>query len=188
MSLIAKVNVVNTLIASLFVYKMTVLPRMSEKTLIKKLESIISSFIWSNKKAKIARGLLQSSKQSGGLGLVDLRKKDDALKISWIAILRQDQKYANLVYKLIHQDLEENVWQCNICESDVKFVTKNPFWADVLRVWSKINYKDELSKSQVIWLNSMIKINGKTHFLERGISERSNVCKSDCYRQWCYSY
>ena len=75
--------VINTLIASLFVHKMTVLPSIPED-IIQQVETVIQQFIWNGTKPKISLAALKIAKQSGGLGLVDLRKKDDALKVAWI--------------------------------------------------------------------------------------------------------
>ena len=164
LSLIAKVNVVNTLIGSLFVYKMSVLPRIPE-SVVKRLENIIMNFIWSNRKPKIALKTLQSSKDSGGLGLVNLRKKDDSLKICWVSTLLQDEKYAMLVYKLINSDLKELIWQCNTNEKDIHTITSNPFWMDVLKAWARINFDHNGPiLTQIIWFNSHIRIKDKPFF------------------------
>ena len=59
LSLIGKVMIINTLVASLFVYKMYTLPLMSIQ-LIKKLEKLCSNFIWNDRKPKIALTKLQN--------------------------------------------------------------------------------------------------------------------------------
>ena len=51
-SLIGKILVVNVLVVSLFVYKMTVLPSMEEK-FVKQLEKIIENFIWNGKNSPV---------------------------------------------------------------------------------------------------------------------------------------
>ena len=51
LSLIGRVQIVNTLVASLFVYKMMVLP-IIPNNVVKRIESIIREFIWGGKKAK----------------------------------------------------------------------------------------------------------------------------------------
>ena len=79
LTLLGKVQVINTLVASLFVYKMMVLPTISKK-IIKNVENQMRDFIWNGKKAKIALKTLQNSKREGGLGLVNLGNKDIALK------------------------------------------------------------------------------------------------------------
>ena len=51
-SLFGKVLIVNTLVASLFVYKMTVLPLMPQEY-ITKLNQCFTNFLWNNRKPKI---------------------------------------------------------------------------------------------------------------------------------------
>ena len=74
LSLLGKVQVVNTLVASLFVYKMMVLPTIPDKT-IKQIDNIIRDFIWNKKKSKIAYAILQNSTREGGANLVNLKIK-----------------------------------------------------------------------------------------------------------------
>ena len=82
LSLMGKVQVVNSLVASQFVYKMMVLPCISRQT-IKTVDNIIRGYIWNGKKAKIAYNILQLPKREGGLNLVNLEIKDKALKATW---------------------------------------------------------------------------------------------------------
>ena len=74
LSLLGKVQVVNTLVASIFVYKMMVLPLISTK-ICKNIDNLIRNFLWSGKKSKIAYNILQNPKSQGGLNLVNLQKK-----------------------------------------------------------------------------------------------------------------
>ena len=158
LSLMGKVIVINSLVASLFIYKMTVLEKIPEK-IVQSFESIISQFIWAGKRAKIALRTLQSAKEIGGLELVDLRKKDIALKCSWVQILHKEKSYAKWVFKM-HQ-MGHEIFLCNLHEEDVIGLgIKSKFWNDVIVAWCKFNYwSDALYISnQYIWLNSRIKV------------------------------
>ena len=93
LSLLGKIQVVNTLVASLFVYKLMVLPLMP-KHIVKQVDNIIKEFNWNKKKAKIAYNILQNPKHQGGLGLVKLQDRDIALKASWPTILVKEEEYA----------------------------------------------------------------------------------------------
>ena len=97
LSLCGKVTVVNVLVASLFVYKMMVLPTIPTKY-ISELNHMIREFIWDKKKPKISLKTLQGTTAMGGLKLVDLAVKDMSLKISWLPILHQDSQLAALAY------------------------------------------------------------------------------------------
>lgn len=81
LSLSGKVLVVNTLIASLFVYKMSVLPNLP-KIFIQQFNAIIHKFLWEGKRAKITTRILVTPRECGGLKLVDLELRQYALKSS----------------------------------------------------------------------------------------------------------
>ena len=164
LSLLGKVQVVNTLIASLFVYKMMVLPLIPDRT-IKQVENAIRDFLWNGRKAKIALKILQNSKKEGGLGLVNLKVKDIALKATWPQILQKEQQYAQMVYaEMKCRCLQEDIWRCSIAPEEIKLLKiTNQFWANVLESWSKFNYfNNKRIENQIIWYNSCIRINNKT--------------------------
>lgn len=68
LTLTGKVLVVNTLVSSLFTYKMMVLNSLSQQ-FITKIQTIINKFLWGNKKTKIKRDILKLPKMLGGLRL-----------------------------------------------------------------------------------------------------------------------
>ena len=72
LTLMGKVTVINALISSLFVYKMQVLPNMSEDYR-RSIACALSDFIWRGKRPKIRTEVLQGRKNEGGLRLVDLK-------------------------------------------------------------------------------------------------------------------
>ena len=166
LSLFGKVQVVNTLVASLFVYKMMVLPQIPP-TIVKTLENIIREFLWNKKKAKISMKILQNPKDHGGLNLVNLSIKDKALKATWPMILNNEEEYAQMVYRIMRcSSLQQNIWRCSIQPKDVKKLgIKEDFWIDVLSSWSEYNvYKNTRTENQLLWYNSKIRIKDKPFF------------------------
>ena len=167
LSLIGKIQVVNTLISSLFVYKMMVLPTIP-KNIIKNMDNLIRHFLWNGKKSKIAYNILQNPKKEGGLNLVNLEKKDQALKATWpqIDLLHTEPSYAELVYVIMKVSaLKENIWRCSINPEDAKKFKVNEFWKDVLVSWSQYNfYNGKRVENEIIWYNSHIKIQRKSFF------------------------
>ena len=181
LSLIGKIQVINTLIASQFVYKMMVLPSIPVH-IVKTVENIMRDFIWNNKKSKIAFKVLQNPKTQGGLNLVDLKKKDIALKATWPQIISKEKEYAQIVYKTMRcSTLQQNIWKCRIAPQDVKLLRiKNNFWEDVLRSWNEYNfYHNQRAENQIIWYNSNIKIGKKVNILERLLPKRITICTPD---------
>ena len=173
LSLYGKILIVNTLISSLFVYKMYTVPSMSLQ-MIKQLNKICSDFIWNGRKPKIAYEKLQNTKKLGGMNLVDFGIKDDSLKISWIKILQEDTELAKIVYEQLNPILGEWIWKVNLNTSDINKLFKNDFfWKDVLRAWSKLNFKsaEEMSNSeianQIIWFNTCIRRENKPFLIKK---------------------
>ena len=163
LSLVGKVQVVNTLVASLFVYKMMVLPLLPWKT-IKTIENTIGDFLWDGKKAKIAYNILQNPKSQGGLNLVHLRNKETALKSTWPKILEKEDEYAQLVYGIIRcKTLGKDIWRCRLHPQDVdQLRISNQFWSNTLKAWCTYNYYNNFRiENQLIWYNSEIKVNKK---------------------------
>ena len=166
LSLCGKVQVVNTLVASLFVYKMLVLP-IIPKEIVKQMDNMIREFIWNGKKSKIAYINLQNSKKDGGLNLVNLDRKDKALKVTWVKTLQCEVEYANLVYHIMRvSGIGEDIWRCNLKKEQVEGMKiTNVFWRDVLKCWAEYNYwQEKRTENQIIWYNSEIQIKGKVIF------------------------
>ena len=100
LSLFAKVIVINTLVASLYVYKMSVLPLLSEK-LISKFNGIIQKFLWNGRKPKISLAKLQNSKKFGGANLVNIELKDQSLKVAWVKNIQENEYICEFVYQAL---------------------------------------------------------------------------------------
>ena len=150
-SLIGKINIVNTLCGSLFVYKMQVLPNI-KPNLINRIEKIFLEYLWNKGKPKISLRTLQGNKVDGGLGLIDLCKKEMSLKIAWIPYLQKDTELANLAYAALNTTLKERIWECNLKKEDIDKIAKTvikgdkgSFWTQVLYAWCALNYKESVS-------------------------------------------
>ena len=166
LTLIGKIQVVNTLVASLFVYKMMVMPSIPSST-VKTVDNLIRNFIWNGKKAKVAYNILQNQKVDGGLNLVNLKAKDKSLKVTWPQILDQEHEYAGLVYKIIKcSGLKSDIWRCQLMAEDVKKLgIKNSFWEDIVLAWCEYNYYlDSRFDNQLLWYNSRIRVRDKPFF------------------------
>ena len=166
LSLIGKVQVVNTLVASLFIYKMMVLPTIPDYV-VKIIDNIIRDFLWNGKKSKIAYNILQMPKREGGLNLVSLKRRDKALKATWVEILNQEEQYAKMVYNIIGMKfIQEDIWRCTLHPEDIsKLKMDNFFWKDVLTAWSEYNsYYNFKYENQLIWYNSWIRVRDKPVF------------------------
>ena len=169
LSLMDKVQLVNSLIALLFVYKMLVLPRILENV-IQQIDQQIQTFLWNGAKPKILLSMLKLNKESGGLKLVDLAKKDIPLKTARKSILENVTNYTK-IYSLFVHSLNVEIWQCNINTKDIEIIVsrnKNPFWPDMLYAWSKYHEMENIPRNKnFLWFNSEIRISDKPFFWEK---------------------
>ena len=165
MNLIHKVTIVNSLVASLFVHKMMVLPSIPDN-ITKTVEDEINKFLWNGRKPKISQKRMQNVKKFGRLKLVNLKKRDSALKVTWTLILLGDQKLSQLVYQRINKHLGKDIWLCNLHPRDIKDIMNremDPFWYDMLKAWAEVKDKMSFSK-EYLWYNSYIRISDRTVF------------------------
>lgn len=168
-SLMGKVLLINSLVGSLYVYKMNVLPTI-ESNHVKEFYRIIRKFLWNGKKAKIALSILQADKTEGGLRLVNLIHKDFSLKYLWIKVLQGEGFFARVFYDQLNFPAGRRIWICSINTKDVRKVCRSPFWRDVLSVWNRYNYKNIITPAdmarQILWINSLIVVDGKMLYNE----------------------
>ncbi len=171
LSLIGKVLVVNTLMGSHFVYKLSALESPSDDQK-KQFNDIITNYIWNRKRPKIKRNILVGKKDQGGLKLVDIEKKDMSLKIQWVRrIIDSDSISSKLAYYFLPK-IGHLLWQCNLKPQDVDlFLCTNNFWRDVMLAWCSANFECLRTREKilngVIWYNSEIRIRDKPIFYKR---------------------
>ena len=172
LTLTGKVLVVNSLVMSLFVYKMMVLPMMPEK-IVKQVNGEIRNYLWKGGKDKIAYDILRNPKHYGWLNLCNLKFKEIALKATWPAILLSEKEYAQMVYSLISPIVGEDIWRVSLRPEDVGCLNiNNTFWRDVVRCWCEFNYWHESEvENQILWFNSRIRVNDQP-FIWVDVKER----------------
>ena len=130
---------------------------------LQSIDKVITNFIWKGKRPKISLKILRCDKSQGGLGLVDLVAKHQALQFNWIKRINENPEIRALAnYFLGEHVVNENlIWKANISQADAKAMGKQGFWRNLLTIWSKFHYFDpqngESVKKQFLWLNSHIK-------------------------------
>ena len=165
--LYGQVLLINTLIGSLFVYRLSTMLTLSDGQ-ITKIEEIFQNFLWNKKKVKISLKTLQQPKCFGGLRLVDLRSKQNTLMASWVFRIYDtgNDFLINSMHESLNKELGNLLWRCNLKAANVKklFPTDN-FWGKMLLSWSKIHFRATNSRKsvmeQVLWLNSEFRISNQ---------------------------
>ena len=109
LSLKGKKTVINILAAACLWYPAYVyhLPDWA----LKKLNEALWSFLWGSKKDPVKRAVVKLPFELGGLQIVDLEKKSQAIKMTWIAKLFDENcpgKFKHTMIEILNQYKEAN--------------------------------------------------------------------------------
>ena len=124
LSLLAKIQVVNSLVYSLFAYRMDVLDKLEDK-FIRMFNVMIEKFIWNNRRPKISLQILMANKQQGGTALVNFKLKDKVSKLAWVPRVIKSQKMKTLAYELLNNSLGDLLWETELEVKDVDMFFKD---------------------------------------------------------------
>ena len=184
LTLFGKALVINSLMGSLFVYKLSSVLDINNEQ-VQEYNKIVRDFIWQGKYPKIALTTLQKSKEQGGIKVMDIVAKQDSLLINWIFKLEEDPVLCECAYQILSPYLRNMIWNCNLDKKAIiqYFKDIHNFWVCVLLAWSKIHYVEPQSKVQVlnqfIWLNTHIRINNEViewkEWIEKSILDISDL-------------
>ena len=170
LTLSGRVLVVNTLVESLFVYKFSVLPIVTNDW-IEKMHKKIVNYVWQGKRAKIPFDTLKRPKNQGGLRLVDLRAKHTALIAQWISMSRKDPFLQADLQQYVDHYIGVDIWKINMRPQEVELYFEQSFWREVLKAWCKCTYFKPATYGEIVeqplWYNSHIKMNGKCIFFKK---------------------
>ena len=140
LTLLGKITVLKSLIASELVYLFVPLP--SNHYAIKELNDMFYYFLWNGKGDKIKRKVMINESGNGGLKMIDLCSFNKSLKTTWV------KKYLDTTnngkWKLLFDDeLKnyscENLFRCNLNVNDAKEVIKvtDPLLKEILEYWTE---------------------------------------------------
>ena len=160
--LMAKIQVVNSLVFSIFMHRMNVNDLLPQ-SLIRTFNQIVKNFIWNGKTAKISTEILSANKADGGLGLVNIELKDKASKVAWVYLINKNEKLKKLAYELLENKIHDLIWQIELECDDIEHCFKvEGFWMDVFKTWCQFRANSARTKvpgQSIIWYNSRIRIN-----------------------------
>ena len=178
LSLIGKIKIVNNLMTSQYVYQMISLNLISDEH-VKEFNQTINNYLWKNRKPKIPLKVLQLPVTDGGLGLIDIRKKDIAMKVQWVKCMIKEDNIKDLALELL-PGIGSDIWKCNLNQKDTDdMIHMESFWKQVLKCWTKVNYKKQMidaedCMSQFLWYNSHIRKNNKPFWYKNAMEKGCN--------------
>jgi hypothetical protein len=166
LSTLGKITVIKSLALSKFVYLFSSLPNPTED-FFKKLETYFFQFIWNKKPDKISRKTIIQDYQNGGLRAINVKLFCNAQKILWIKSVYLNQDIACLLSNCLQSRASSVLTFGSAYSKEKSLICTNPFWKNVLHIWSNFLEKCESTNDKIkilslpIWYNSHIKINNK---------------------------
>ena len=186
MTWMGKVLIINSLMSSLFVYRMQVLPPPSKEQL-HEIELTIKDFMWKGRRSKISLDILRNHKLKGGLELADFRSRYISLLLNWVPKLEKNYILQNLAEVFIGKVARDNkIWKANLHVKDINQVinTTEGFWYNMVYEWCKVNYHFAQSKHSIlkqhIWLNSDIRVDNKVLLNQEASNKGLNTIEDIC--------
>ena len=189
LTLYGKNCIINSLLSSQLIYRFTVLPTPTPQTL-KEIDQLMFGYLWNNKSHKIAKNIVKNTYNKGGLKMIDIVKKNNALKISWVGRIYKNREYSTC--PLLDEYTKAPIkflLKCNIADGDApQCWTKKPsqLWIDIFKLWCMYNFKNyrEVKDpiNEMLWFNSNIKIDSRIVYFkemhEKGIEYISDLVSS----------
>ena len=161
LTLIGKITIINSLVASQFNFQLATLPTPSEH-FFKEYKRIMLDFLWDSKPHKVRYNKIIQDYDKGRLKLIALQVRNIALKATW-PVYFADRMVPWMYYEYPIQD--NRIWQANIDNKHInrialsKKVIGNVHY-DIWKAWSKINFvvpeTDEEIQMQKLWGNTFI--------------------------------
>ena len=169
LSLLGKITVLKSLIASQLVYILSPLP--TNHKVIGEINNIFFNFLWDGKGDKIKRDIMISDYENGGLKMIDIKVFNRALKSGWIKKYLDNDNHGK--WKLLF-DLElrkfggEEIFRGNLSKEDLSKYIKisDTFTSEILQIWTDIKYEANISsieqlKAHNLWQNSLIRVGNR---------------------------
>jgi hypothetical protein len=164
LTIIGKIQVVNTLIISQLLYAATVMHM--PKVYIDEYNLLIKKFIWNGKPPKVKYTSLINTVEEGGLKLQDLECKLKAVKIKWIKNIGDPDTISPWKsYMSQSANLDISLLPAFNLNGNDYPTFKDQFHNDLLNAWAAIHFFTPVNAKQVgiqpLWHNSLIKIANK---------------------------
>ena len=144
-SMLGKVLIIKSLLASRFIYRLSLLAT-PEKFLCA-ADKYFRSVLWGGHRPRIAADTMQLETQKGGFKMLNVFLQNKSLKFQWIHRLLNGETghfWQIQLHNTVKLPIVE-VLKFNLCPSGWHKLVKNiksipPFWRDVLRLWYSTNY------------------------------------------------
>ena len=151
LSLLGKIVVLKSLIASQLVYILSPLP--TKHAALDEINNMFYGFLWSGRGDKIKRDVMISDYKNGDLRMIDINPFNKARKSTWVKkYLDNDNhsKWKLLFDSEIHDFGGNVVFKGNLNKNDLaKFIhIPDSFTSEILKIWSQISYDGIITSTE----------------------------------------
>ena len=136
-----KILVINTLMSSLFVYKMLSFVKFTQEQ-IDEIQKVIVNFLWKGARPRISYNTLICTVAQGGLSLCDIESRAKVFRIMSVFQAMDNPFLRSCMQQELVPCLGNVIWHCNIKAKDIRKCFKSSRWCDALLSWSEINVKE----------------------------------------------
>ena len=156
-----KVTIIKTFLLSKFNHLFISIPAPDD-CFIKRLNSLLFSYLWGDKPDKIKRKYITLDYLEGGLQMVNLNYYIKSLKLSWMARLFKTKLSGWIqLFELVISPVSKMTKFGYGWSKKLRISTKNQFWKEVLEAWIELcELKDVETSDQFlsspIWYNPKI--------------------------------
>lgn len=184
LSLLGKIQIVNSLVNSRFTYKLQSLPK-PPKAFFRKYKKMVRKFLWGQKKANIAYTQLLLQFKDGGLQLRDLELAANSLKVAAFQKIFDTNPpgWSQIFSSLLPVGID-NIEKLNINKKDVDHNMKCSTFTDMIKAWADLTFyvptTSEEMLQQILWFNSHVKIRNRWLF-EKSLCEAGVLKVIDLY-------
>lgn len=169
---VGKITVIKSLIISKIVHIITALPSPSKK-MITTINKLLYGFIWRKGPDLIKRETICQPKLEGGLAMIDLDKFINALKLTWLRKLNDNNhpKWKEIIHTKCTNIINMHRFGSEYTNK-IKTSLKNEFWTEVLDAYIMFfdkmeNNSPEAFNETLFMYNKNFQIGNKTiHFRE----------------------
>ena len=178
---LGKAVILKSLNIAKIVHILMSLPNPNQK-LLKEIQSLYFKFLWGGKPDKIKRIVATQRLENGGLGMVNINKFNEALKVSWLRRLLNNE--VNMPWKRVLQCMSPNIFDIlnagPIYAEKMSLKLQNPFWSDVLN--SYVNFAHSVPiKTSLEFSSQSFLYNKDFRIDKRVITEQTLIDKGVVY-------
>lgn len=181
LTLLGKITVIKSLLASQLVYILTPLP--TDQKLLEEINRLLFSFLWDGKGDRIKRSEMINDYEKGGLKMLDIKTFNSSLKSSWIKKyldIKNTGKWKLFFDFYLAKHGGRKLFAGNLNSEDIRHLNiKEDFLKEVLHIWAEINFQNTPKDFEDIplWHNSLIRIGKIPVFFPRWSTSSVNHVK-----------